>query len=814
MAEVQKGEREPQATQVAFSVLLACVGYYLGGTLGLSVRFPSLDISGIWPPNAILLAALLLAPPRRWGWYLLAVLPTHLLLAPQYPSGVPWATVFCHFAGNVLQSLLAALAVRRFIGAPPRFDTLRSQTTFILIAAIAAPAVAATVVASLFRLTGWSTDFWHTWRFRFLANVFPILTLTPLIVMAAEGGIKAARQAPRWLYAESGLLALLLFAVGLHVFRDQSPGPGSHQAMLYAPLPLLLWAAVRFGLSGLCLSLLMVAFLSLGSAYAGRGPFITESPAENVLTLQLFLLAISLPLVLLSALMQEQRQTAAALRASSRKARHQFAQLAAIYRTAPVGLVYFDTDLRYVSINDRLAEIHGLPAEAHRGRTLREVVPEVADELELLLRRVIATGIPLLDWEVRSDTSSQSDGERVWLSSYYPVKDEQGTVLGLNTVVQEITERKRAEEALRESRRRIEWLLDSVEGIVWEGDPQTFLFTYVSQKAERLLGYPVGQWLSGPTFWLDHLHPEDRDWAFEFCKSMTEAGKFHDFEYRMIAADGRVVWLRDIVSVDVLDGKPVASHGIIVDVTQRKQAEEALRASHQQIQDLAGRLITAQETERSRIARELHDDINQRAAALAIAHSTLRRCMPPASSDLQEEVTRLQQQTIALSEAVRHLCHELHPGVLQHSGLAAALQAHCDGFARQHELEVAFRSAGNLKDVPAEVALCLYRVSQEALHNVEAHAQANRVEVALSRTAAGLELAVCDDGTGFNPEAVVRGGLGLITMEERVRMLQGTMQILTQEQHGTELRVHVPLGAPLSPLQETENEASTSEAGR
>ena len=121
-------------------------------------------------------------------------------------------------------------------------------------------------------------------------------------------------------------------------------------------------------------------------------------------------------------------------------------------------------------------------------------------------------------------------------------------------------------------------LLRLVDAIIWEGDPVSFRFHFVSEQAERITGHPVEAWLA-PNFWIEHLHPSDRDWAIEFCKKATEVGEPHAFEYRMLAADGRVVWLRDVVSVDMEDGRPIRSRGIMVDVTERRLAEEARNAA-------------------------------------------------------------------------------------------------------------------------------------------------------------------------------------------------------------------------------------------
>lgn len=200
--------------------------------------------------------------------------------------------------------------------------------------------------------------------------------------------------------------------------------------------------------------------------------------------------------------------------------------------------------------------------------------------------------------------------------------------------------------------------------------------------------------------------------------------------------------------------------------------------------------------ERSRIARELHDDISQQLAALSIACSGLKRRLPSEAAEAQQEVARLQQQTIALSEAIRHLSHELHPGVLRHAGLVAALQGDCAAFGGQHGIVVTFHADPGLEELQADVALCLYRVAQEALRNIARHAGARQAEVALTRSDDILELRIADDGQGFDLAAARRrSGLGLISIDERVRLVQGYVQIVTEPRRGTELRVRVPLHA-------------------
>jgi integral membrane sensor domain MASE1 len=182
--------------RTALTALLVCAGYYVGGIVSLMARFESSGISIIWLPNALLLATLLLTPARTWWVYLLAAFPIHLHLVTHFQGGVPALIMLWQFGGNGVQTVVAALAVRRVIGTPPRLDTLRSMAAFALLAAIAAPAVASALAVSLFVLSGWVTEYWLTWWRRFCTNVVPTLTLTPLILLTVTDGIATMRHTP------------------------------------------------------------------------------------------------------------------------------------------------------------------------------------------------------------------------------------------------------------------------------------------------------------------------------------------------------------------------------------------------------------------------------------------------------------------------------------------------------------------------------------------------------------------------------------------------------------------------------------------
>lgn len=229
----------------------------------------------------------------------------------------------------------------------------------------------------------------------------------------------------------------------------------------------------------------------------------------------------------------------------------------------------------------------------------------------------------------------------------------------------------------------------------------------------------------------------------------------------------------------------------------RSRAQMALQASYGQLRDLTDRLITAQEEERTRIARDLHDDIGQRVASFAIALSRAKRQAEHAPPAVAESLAELQQQSARLSTDLRQLSHDLHPGALEHLGLVQAIRARCLDFQEEHGVAVQFEVSDRWPEVPDAVALCLYRVAQEALRNVAIHAAATGVTVTLDRPADRLEMQVIDNGRGF--DASRRSGLGLVSLGERVRMLGGRFEVATEPGAGTRITVTVP-AEPARPL--------------
>ena len=275
---------------------------------------PPATPSVLWPPNAILTAALLLKPPRRWWIYLLAALPAHL--AAELGAGWPVPLVLGLFFTNCSEALLAALFVHRFSDAPARFDTLRRVAIFVVGAVFVAPFVSSFADAA-FVTTLRGESYWLVWRTRFFSNVLTELTLVPAIVTVSTGGFAWLRGAGLRRHLEAVALAVGLLVTGYMVFAGPIANltsiPGWPGTPLVLVLPFILVAAVRFGPGGASLSLLATGLVAIWAATHGRGPFTTPLLAESVVALQIFLSAAAIPLMCLAALIEERQQAQEAL---------------------------------------------------------------------------------------------------------------------------------------------------------------------------------------------------------------------------------------------------------------------------------------------------------------------------------------------------------------------------------------------------------------------------------------------------------------------------------------------------------------------
>jgi PAS domain S-box-containing protein len=480
---------------------------------------------------------------------------------------------------------------------------------------------------------------------------------------------------------------------------------------------------------------------------------------------------------------------------------------------------------------------------------------------------------------------------------------------GLSLAVVALLAEQLSKDGFRSDARKLEALnrelVESVRAILRRAEPRSFRTTFINKHAEEILGYPVKGWLNDPSFWVEHLHPEDRERTVAFTAKAIQEQRNHELEYRMIAADGRIVWLQEIVNVIVENGVTIELVGVSGDITARKRTEESMalfrklidgsndaievvdpitlhfldinekacldlgyhreemltmtvydidplldasvhtrmeqkmresgfvimesqhrrkdgstfpveinvkyiqldrayavavvrdiserRAAEGKLSSLSPRLIEAQEKERSGVAGELRDDLNQRMALLQIGLGQLEREVPGLSPQARAQLHTLTGAATEIASSIHNLSHRLRPSLLDLLGPVASIERLCSELSDTYNLEIEFVHHGIPEQIPNVVTLCLYRIAQEALRNVVKHSRAAEAKVELSGDDDRIELCISDPGVGFRPESTKQtSGLGLISMQERLRLVGGQLFVQSEPSHGTRICVRIP----------------------
>jgi PAS domain S-box-containing protein len=342
--------------------------------------------------------------------------------------------------------------------------------------------------------------------------------------------------------------------------------------------------------------------------------------------------------------------------------------------------------------------------------------------------------------------------------------------------------RRRAEDALRESEARFRLMADSAPILIWSSGVDKGC-TYLNRPWLEFTGRTLEQELGNG--WAESVHPDDRARCLEVYAAHFDAREPFEMEYRLRRHDGEYRWIVDR-GVPRLspDGVLAGYVGACIDITDRKRAEGELRASYQKQQNLASQLLTAQEGERRRIAREMHDDLTQRLAALAIEVNKLER-LPALAGPEATRLGAVRGNLVKMSEYVHNLSRQLHPSILDDLGLVDALRSECTLFQEREGIEVRFLAEGVPADLPREVCLGLYRIAQEGLRNVARHSGAARAEVSLLGRGPDVLLTVSDGGKGFERNGRGGSGIGLAGMEERARLIGAELTIESAPGKGT-----------------------------
>jgi PAS domain S-box-containing protein len=633
-----------------YTVILVClVAFlsYLTAKLGGALVLRPEMLWPVWPGCAFLVAVLLLMPRRIWPILIAAGLGGFVVYDLQ--AGLTLRPTVLLILADTVEVLIATLGVSYSFDGLPRLNSVKSLARYSFFAVILAPLASAFISTAAF-----DANFWIRWRSGYFTEALALLTLTPAI-LGWVSMRRAGMQKSRAFYFEAatliGGLSLLSYVAFVASGRSSPP------VLLYSLLPFLLWSALRFGLTGISTSMIVVASLSVWGAVHGRGPFTGAGQLNNVMSLQLFLFFAATPFMVLAALVEEH---------------------------------------------------------------------------------------------------------------------------------------KKSEHALRESETRFRLVADTTPALLWMADAAK-LCTYFNKPWLDFTGRSIDLELGNG--WAEGVHREDLQRCMDTYTQAFDRREEFRMEYRLRRYDGEYRWILDIGVPRLNQDRTFIGYiGIGIDITDRKLAEAA-------VANVSRKLIEAQEQERTRIARELHDDVGQRLALLAIELEQLQQDLP---TEGRSRMGELQKQTSEIASDIQSLSHELHSSRLQYLGIAVAMRSFCNEFGAQQNLEIDFKTHDLPSPLPPDISLCLFRVLQEALHNSAKHSGVRHIEVQLWGTSDEIHLAVSDSGAGFDREGAKQSrGLGLISMEERLKLVKGTFSIESQPKRGTNLHARVPLSSGTDSLRAT-----------
>jgi PAS domain S-box-containing protein len=345
--------------------------------------------------------------------------------------------------------------------------------------------------------------------------------------------------------------------------------------------------------------------------------------------------------------------------------------------------------------------------------------------------------------------------------------------------------KRKAEAVLRESEKRFRVMADTTPSLVWMCDPRGRI-TYLNERRTAFTG-PDPDAGYGDS-WAAYIHPDDLKNVLDTVAQALKARQSFSREYRLRRSDGVYRWMLDVASPRVNgDGSFAGFIGSAIDVTDQKLAQQAL-------EKVSGQLIEAQEKERSRIARELHDDICQRLALLSMELEQADRVSRQSPEAAKKNMDEIRSHCSEIAGDVQSLSHQLHSSKLDYLGAASAIRGFCQEFSRQHEVNIEFTENNVPRELPKDISLCLFRVTQEALHNAVKYSEVSEFRVELTATGDEIHLIVKDEGTGFNVEQAKKGsGLGLVSMQERVHLVHGSLCVESKPGTGTSVLAVIPV---------------------
>lgn len=468
------------------------------------------------------------------------------------------------------------------------------------------------------------------------------------------------------------------------------------------------------------------------------------------------------------------------------------ARLAAIVASSDDAIVSKDLNGIITSWNAGAVRVFGYSAEEVLGRSIMVIIPSELREEETAILKRLRRGERIDHFETVRVSKS---GKRIDVSlTISPIRDGRGRVIGASKIARDVTERKQIEAALRLSQAQLTLALESSRTAIFDWDIRQRCGLWNEQMAALYKFNPAGRYITAEE-WRGLFHPDDVNrLAEEAARAMATQEQFQ-FEYRAILPGGEMRWILShgrIVRNE--NGAALRLIGTHTDITDRKQAEEVAK-----VREVTGKLLHAQDAERRRIARELHDSAGQIVAALQMQLTPIQmeaeKFNPEIAAGIGENLALIEQ----LSRELRTVSYLLHPPLLDELGLPSALKWYVEGFSERSKIEVELELADDLGRLPADMETTLFRVVQESLTNIHRHAESKKASIRVYRSGKELCLEVRDYGQGM-PRAASNGslwrsGVGIQGMEERVRQLSGHFEIRSHGK-GTVVAVRLPVATP------------------
>lgn len=359
----------------------------------------------------------------------------------------------------------------------------------------------------------------------------------------------------------------------------------------------------------------------------------------------------------------------------------------------------------------------------------------------------------------------------------------------------DITARKHAERLLQQNEEQLQAILDHSPVAIWLKD-LAGRYLKVNRQFEKNVGLSEGEIIGKTDSQI--FSAKQAAEIGEHDQTVFQSGKAHEFDKVSERLDG--VHTEHVFKflVTTPKGKPYALCGIATDITRRKQAEanlwktsQRMEIQQEELRLLASQLLMAQEQERRRISRDLHDDVNQRLALLSLKLQSAEKGLPD-RNPVKHMIQELYENVAELSDDIRHLAYQYHPSILDDLGLGTALRSLCEDFAKWERLSVTWELPDGRRKFSQTVATCLYRVVQESLRNVSRHAKASAVHLVLRQDRQKITLSICDNGRGFNLDERLSQGLGFVSMRERVNLVGGKLRVDSHSGRGTTVKVSIP----------------------